>query len=233
MSVVSFVLVLGAVAAVASAAEKVVEKVALDKVPLVVMDAAKKAVPGIEVKHATKETMNDVVSFKLAGMANGKDAMVIVSADGKVQDTQMGIEVKDVPAPVSDAAMKAVMGLTIEKAMKGLQGEMSYFVLKGKVKDMAAEIKVMADGIVITVEQAVNVKDVPGAVTDAAMKAVKGFMAEQTMTLTEGKMTSYELKGKAEGMKYELKVSSDGKMVDVTKYSMMKDEKKKGEKATM
>jgi hypothetical protein len=212
---VSLALVVGAIALVASAEEKNAEKVALDKVPAVVLDAAKKAVQGIEVKNAAKETIGDKVEFKLEGKVAGKEAEVVVSAEGKVLEVEQEIELKDVPALVTEAALKAVAGFKAEDATKGLEGDVAFFALEGKADGKKIAVKLAADGKVLEIEQSVNVKDVPEAVQAAAANAVKGIAIKKAVKVTEGTVIVYELTGKAGDKSCDLKVSAEGKVLGV------------------
>jgi len=64
------------------------ERIALDKVPEVVKNAALKAVPGLTLTAAEKETKGSAVTYELKGTANGKTYEVTVSAEGKVLKTK-------------------------------------------------------------------------------------------------------------------------------------------------
>ena len=48
---------------------------------------------------------------------------------------------------------------------------------------------------------------------EAAAGAVKGFTATKVTTEKEKGRMVYELKGKAEGQEYEIKVTADGKVI--------------------
>ena len=83
LSLLAF-LVLGLCSSRITLAEEEGEKIALDKVPAEVKAAAEKAVPGITLTEAEKETKKGVVVYELDGTANGKKYEIKVDASGKV-----------------------------------------------------------------------------------------------------------------------------------------------------
>jgi hypothetical protein len=213
--VTAFALVVGAFAVTASADETIVMKAALDKVPPPVMEAAKKALPGFEAQSVTREKTGNQMNYKLEGAVAGKTAEILVSAEAKVLESEVAIELKDVPKPVMDLAVKAVAGLVVEKAMKGTEGTVAFFDLTGKANNKEYSVKITADGKVLEIEEAVELKDVPKAVTDAAVKAVPGFVAESAKKITLTTGVVFELTGKVEGKACEIKVGADGKVLGI------------------
>lgn len=59
--------------------------VVLDQIPAATRDAALKAVPGLVITKAERETKKDTVSWTLVGTAAGKQVEVEVKADGSTE----------------------------------------------------------------------------------------------------------------------------------------------------
>jgi len=71
------------------------DKVPLAQVPQVVKDAAAKAVPGIVLEEAERETEGGQVVFNLEGEAGGKDYELEITAEGKVLEVEVEDEDED------------------------------------------------------------------------------------------------------------------------------------------
>lgn len=71
-----------------SADESDEEEVALDKLPAAVRAAAEKAVPGIVLQEADRETEDGTVVYDVEGEANGKEYELEITADGKVLEVE-------------------------------------------------------------------------------------------------------------------------------------------------
>jgi hypothetical protein len=81
----------------------------LKNVPAHVKTAASKAAPHVQWKTAYKSDVDGEVMYELEGMDHKKrDVTVILNAEGKVEEIETEIPVKEVPAPVM-AALKAKM----------------------------------------------------------------------------------------------------------------------------
>lgn len=64
------------------------EDIALNQVPQVVKDAALKAVPGIKLTGAEKETENGVVVYELKGAKDGGEYEIEINAKGEVLEIE-------------------------------------------------------------------------------------------------------------------------------------------------
>lgn len=60
------------------------QEIALSEVPPAVMDAARGAVEGLQIKEAEVEQEKGQTVYEFEGEANGKEYEIEVSADGKV-----------------------------------------------------------------------------------------------------------------------------------------------------
>jgi len=211
----ALVLVVGTFSA--SANETILIKATLDKVPPPAMEAVKKALPGFEAQSVLRGKMGNQVSFELDGKVAGKTAEVVVTLEAKVVESEVDIELDDVPQPIINAATKAVPGLVVEKAMKGTRGTVSFFDLSGKANNKEYSVEVTTEGKVLETDEAIDLKDVPKVVTDAAARLVQGFKADSAkkLTMTMPASVAYELTGKVDGFDCEIKVSPEGKVLDI------------------
>lgn len=65
-------------------------EIPLDQVPKAVLDAAKEAVPGIEVSRASREVEDGETIFEVQGKADGTMYEVEVNATGTVVEVEKG-----------------------------------------------------------------------------------------------------------------------------------------------
>jgi hypothetical protein len=63
-------------------------KIALDKVPAKILDAARKAVPGIQLACAAKETEKGQTVYELVGTHQGRTYEIEIDAGGKVLEVE-------------------------------------------------------------------------------------------------------------------------------------------------
>ena len=212
---VSVALFVMAVAMTVPAEEKTIEKMALDKIPSGAIDAAKKALQGFEVKGGEKEPVAGKTNYKLEGTVGAKDAVVVVSADNRVLMMEQGLELKYVPVAVTAAAIETVTGFVADKAMKGTDGQVTFFVLNGKAESKSYILRVTLDGKVLEVKEAIEVKSVPQAVTATAVKIVQDFTTVTAQKITQGVTVAFDLQGKVLDKPYELVINSEGKLISL------------------
>jgi uncharacterized membrane protein YkoI len=91
------------------------EKIPLDKLPKVVLDAVKAKFPGAELQSATKEDEDGTLVYEVALKHKGADIEVILSLEGKIQVIEKTITVKDLPAAVSKALAEKYPKATVKK----------------------------------------------------------------------------------------------------------------------
>ena len=141
--------------------EGVKKKVELKDIPKEVMDIAKEKIKGFEGKDATIKEEKDGNKYEIKGAANGKNIEAVVKLDksGKVTkvESEIVIDIKDVPKDVLAAAKEKVKGFEVKEAevkeeINGKDGKL--FALKGKVgsKVIAIDINVDSSGKVTKVE---------------------------------------------------------------------------------
>jgi len=69
--------------------------IAVDKLPKAVLEAARKAVPGIEIEEAEVQKTRKGLVYEIEGEAGGKEYELHISADGKVLETETEDDDKD------------------------------------------------------------------------------------------------------------------------------------------
>jgi len=69
--------------------------IAVDKLPKAVLEAARKAVPGMEIEEAEVEKTSHGLVYEVEGEADGKEYELLISADGKVLSMQTEDDDKD------------------------------------------------------------------------------------------------------------------------------------------
>ncbi len=128
------------------------EEIALSEVPEVVIAAAKKAVKGIVLTKAEKETTDDGVIYEVGGTAKKKAYDLSISSDGEVLSIEVEVALSDVPKKVIAAAKKAVPGIELTKAEKEKTKKGVFYELEGKLGDKEYEILITPAGKVIEIE---------------------------------------------------------------------------------
>lgn len=102
-------------AAVAWAADEKEEKVALDKVPKPVQDAAKAKFPKAELVGAEKEEEDGKTVYEVALKDHGSTVEIIITPEGKILAIEKVVTVKDVPKVVTEALESRHAKATIKK----------------------------------------------------------------------------------------------------------------------
>jgi hypothetical protein len=129
------------------------------------------------------------------------------------------IALSKVPAPVKLAAQKAVPGIKIMEAMKGMEeGVVIYTIVGENAKGLDVEVEVTADGHVQAISVEMSLQDVPKVVMTALRTKVKGFKPTDVMAVYDAsnKLMEYSFEGKdAKGKDIEVAVSADGSIVEV------------------
>ena len=87
------------------------KEIPLDKVPTAVLEAAQKAVPGIELTEAEVERTIKGLVYEIEGTLDGKEYEIEVSSDGKVLE----IEEEDEDSNIDDAELKTKLLLSSQR----------------------------------------------------------------------------------------------------------------------
>ena len=87
------------------------KEIPLDKVPTAVLEAAQKAVPGIELTEAEVERTIKGLVYEIEGTLDGKEYEIEVSSDGKVLE----IEEEDEDGNIDNAELKTKLLLSSQR----------------------------------------------------------------------------------------------------------------------
>jgi hypothetical protein len=134
------------------------EDVPLDKVPKVVLEAAKKRFPKAEVVGASKEKDKDKTVYEIEMKLDGKTIDVTLTADGVITDIVREIEVKDLPRAVVAALMKRYPKATyksveaVYSVKDGKEKFTHYDVLLATADKKEIEIEILANGKITSEE---------------------------------------------------------------------------------
>ena len=142
--------------------------------------------------------------------------------EAKKEKDDEDIPLSQVPENIKKIAKKAVEGLKLTEA----ELEDGVYELKGYVEDRKYEVKITPKGKVVKIEKKdkkkkekkdddedISLSQVPENIKKIAEKAVIG------LKLTEAELEDgvYELKGYVKDQKYEVKITSKGKVVKIEK----------------
>jgi len=132
------------------------------QVPALVMNAAKKAVPGIKITGAETEQNDDKSIYELKGNAAGKGYELKISSHGKILKAEeddeedydaRDIELSEIPAEVKTAVAKKIPGIKLTEAEMKTKPYGTIYELEGSVNGYDYEIKVTKDGKVLEAEK--------------------------------------------------------------------------------
>jgi hypothetical protein len=205
--------------------------------PDAVKNAIQKTYPKAVIGNASEEKEFEV--FEVVVTQNAKESELTVTPDGTIIEMEAKIDKANIPDAVAKALSTAVQGAEI----KAVEQKTAYFVIKvvkldapettyeaDLVKDgKQCEVKISANGTVMgksewqkpekeededANEQKVSIDQVPAAVKATIMnEAGKGTVKEIEQETKDGK-TIYGADLIIDGKKFEIKVSSDGKLID-------------------
>ncbi len=148
-----------AAAAMTTGARADEEKIALDKLPKAVVEAAKKRFPKAELVDAAKETDGDKVSYEVTAKDGETKMDLTFTPDGKLTTIEKRIDAKALPKAVADTLAekypKAVFK-TVEEVIK-VECEKEtldyYEVLLTTADKKELEVQLTADGKVKATEE--------------------------------------------------------------------------------
>ena len=131
------------------------DKIALDKIPKVVMDALKAKFPKAEIDKCTKETENDKVIYDIEFKQDGRKAEADIFEDGTFQNFEKEFDAKDLPKAVTEAVekkypkskLKEVMEITEVKDKKEVHG--GYEIVLETADKKEVEVTVATDGKIL------------------------------------------------------------------------------------
>lgn len=154
------------------------EKVTLDKVPAAVKETLLKEVKDGKITEIERETKGDVVTYEADAIIDGKKREITVAADGKLisnkpdddgekegddddddDDEGETVTLDKVPAAVKETIEKEAQGGKIKKVEREVKGEKTVYEAEVIIEGKEFEIKVAADGKLISKKQEDNDDD--------------------------------------------------------------------------
>ena len=128
------------------------EKVPLDKLPKVVVEAVKKKFPGAELISATSEKEDKELHYEVTIKVKGKKIDVTVEEDGDIEGFEREIDLKDLPKAVLKALEEKYPKMKLKSAeavyeIEDSKEELEYYeVLLITADKKEIEVKIEADG---------------------------------------------------------------------------------------
>jgi len=104
--------------ATARADDDKAEKVPLDKVPKVIMDAIKGRFPNAEIESVEKEKEDGKIVFDIELKHEGRKYEMDILEDGTIVEIEKEVAAKDVPEGVTKAVKEKYPGCTIKEVME-------------------------------------------------------------------------------------------------------------------
>ena len=132
------------------------ETVPLENLPKAVTDAVKKMFPKAELIKATKEEEDKEVNYEVTVKVEGKQIDITVEADGKIEELEKEIDLKDLPKAVTEALEKnhpKAVHKSAEAVYEIEDGkeELEYYEVQLVTSDKKMiEVKIKANGKIIT-----------------------------------------------------------------------------------
>jgi hypothetical protein len=132
------------------------KKVAIDKLPQAVTDAVKKMFPKSELVEATEEKEDDEVEYEVTIKLDGKKIDVTVEANGKIEEFEKEIDLKDLPQAVVDA-VEMKYPKSVHKSAEAVyeiedgKEELEFYEVKVETADKKqVEVMIKANGKIVT-----------------------------------------------------------------------------------
>jgi uncharacterized membrane protein YkoI len=146
--------------------------------------------------------------------AKSGTAMMEVEED-EVVSKETPVALDKLPANIRAAAEAAAPGLVVAASSMEEEDGKTFYEVSGKVGDQVVEVILTPEGEVVVVERVISVDAVPANVRDAAVAKVPGLVIAMAEEIKRGGATQYELKGKANGKKFEVKLSEAGEVLEL------------------
>jgi len=128
------------------------EAVTMDQVPAPVKDAITKEAGGNQVKSIVLVTKGDQKRYEAEFTADGKEIEINVDADGKLTEKEVVVAMDQVPAPVKDAITKEAGANKVDQVEEVTAGDQKCYEAEWMVNGKAVEIRVGADGKLMSKE---------------------------------------------------------------------------------
>jgi uncharacterized membrane protein YkoI len=153
------------------------------------------------------------VTFALITVANAGTEKADGDGEGKEKTKAQKMALADLPAAVRAAIDKEIPGATIDQIEKENEGGKVVYDVEAKLNGKHVEMDVADDGKVLNRQDEVPFASLPAAARAAAEKFFGGPGDYQAGREVESGKVSYEVSGKKDGAKAEIRLTEDGKQV--------------------
>ena len=134
------------------------------------------------------------------------------------QDTEKSVKIKDLPEIVQKTVREQSKGAKVRAISKEVENGKIYYEAEMEVKGHSKAILIAETGAVVEIEEQVALSSLPAGVkAQIVASAGKGKIKRVESTAKPGALTIYEALIIKAGRKFEITVSSDGKLIDKTK----------------
>ena len=182
-----------------------------DRAPDVVKDAVARTVEGIRLTRVRRQIDNDLPVFDIEGRLGGEKYDMKIAPDGRVIEAEMPPD--RAPEAVRDAVARTVEGIRLTRVRQQIDNDRPIFDVEGRLGGEKYDMKIAPDGRVVDADLWPG--GVTAAVRDAAVRAVAGIELTDAKIDTENGRQIYELKGKAAGDDYRIKLTLDGRPIEI------------------
>lgn len=151
------------------------------------------------------------------------------TAFAKDDDKDKPIPIDQLPAKVTAEAKRVAGVHTFDEAERKEKDGQVYFKLKAETESHSYRFEISEAGELLKYEmkyekqkEELEIDQLPASIRDAATKAVKNIELKDAERQTRGPVTIYEVEGKVDGRRFEIKLTPKGKVIEVVD----KDEEK-------
>lgn len=193
------------------------EEVSLDQVPAAVKATILKEAKGAAIMEVERETSSGKTFYEAEWRADGKEVEIKVAADGTLLGREVeeededdeGIAIDQVPAKAREALLKHANGAKFTEVERETVRGVVFYEAEWMVNGREHEAKVTADGTLVELEEAVDARDVPASVLEAAVKV---FPKSAKLKFEKKMIVIYEVEARVDGKEREVLISPSGQV---------------------
>ncbi|MBN2559608.1 MAG: PepSY-like domain-containing protein [Phycisphaerae bacterium] len=194
------------------------EEVSLDEVPAAVKATILKEAKGAAITEVERESSKGKTFYEAEWVEGGKEVEIKVAADGTLlgreveeedEDDDEAIPLDRVPPKAREALLKCANGAKFTEIERETIRGVVFYEAEWMIDGREHEAKVTADGALVELEEAVDAKDVPASVREAAAKA---FPKSAKLKFEKKMIVIYEVEAKVDGKEREILISPCGKV---------------------
>ena len=141
-------------------------------------------------------------------------SVLAVCTSAALANHEKRMSLKDLPAPVRDAAQKATAGGTLQHVEFEREDGRDVYSVHAKVAGKNVELEFAADGTLVAQEEDITYAEVPEAARRAAEKYFGGSAGLEASKEVADGVTTYEVEGKQKGSEVSLKLDASGAILE-------------------